>query len=188
MFPDFSENNVEIIHDNQRFTVPKLSILQYSRVVKIMQEAEISGNIDMACEYLWLELETVLPDDILQNRELFSYHELTGLCMHLAFGTYLDGKSQEANKEYCESLDLPDYQFAAARILSRFSAYTLEILLNEPASVFFALSDYARRMDADNAMETIAAGVNAAFSNSKQLSAKRGRLTVPNPACSWISR
>jgi hypothetical protein len=181
MFPDFSERTVEINHSSKRFTVPKLSILQYSQAVKIMWEAEITGNISTAGKKLWLLLETVLPEDILRDREIFAYNELAELCIYLAFGTYLDDKSMEADEEYCDVPNLPDYQFEAARILSQFNAYTLEKLLDEPASVFFAMSDHADRVIADNAIEIIANGVKAAFSNFKQLSTKRGGLTVPNP-------
>ena len=181
MFPDFSERTVEINHNNKRFTVPKLSILQYSRTMKIMREAEITGNINTAGKKLWLLLETVLPEDILRDREIFAYNELAELCIYLAFGTYLDDKSMEVDEEYCDVPNLPDYQFEAARILSQFNAYTLEKLLDEPASVFFAMSDHADRVIADNAIEIIANGVKAAFSNFKQLSTKRGGLTVPNP-------
>ena len=181
MLHDFSEGTVEISHNNKLFTVPKLSILQYSRAVKIMNEVEMTGNIDLACKRLWLLLETVLPEDILRDREVFAYNDLAEMCIHLAFGTYLDDKSAGTDKEYYEVSRLPDYQLEAARILSRFSAYTLEKLFNEPASVFFALSDYAGRIAADNAIETVANGIKASFSNLKQLSAKRGSPTVSNP-------
>jgi len=184
MFPDFCERTVEISHNNKIFTAAKLSILQYSRTIKIINEAERTGNIDAAREKLWLLLETVLPEDILKDRETFAYNNLVELCIHLAFGAYLDDKIAETDEKYHEASRLPDYQFEAARILSQFSAYTLEKLLDEPASVFFALSDYADRMIADNALEIITNGVKAAFSNCKQLSAKRGSLTVPNPDCS----
>jgi hypothetical protein len=43
------------------------------------------------------------------------------------------------------------------------------------------MSDHADRVIADNAIEIIANGIKAAFSNCKQLSTKRGGLTVPNP-------
>ncbi len=183
MFPDFGERTVEVNHNNKMFTVPKLSILQYSHVENIISEVERTGNIDAGCRKLWLLLETVLPEEIFRDDKIFAYNDLVELCMHLAFGTYLDGKNSVADKKYCEMSRLPDYQLEAARILSQFSAYTIEKLLDEPASVFFALSDYADRIIADNAIEIIASGIKAAFNDSKQLSAKRGSLTVPNPGC-----
>ena len=183
MFPELSERTVEISHDDKIFTVPKLSILQYSRMIEIINAVERTGNIDKACKNLWLILETVLPETILSDRDIFTYNDLVELCMHLAFGTYLDDEIQDSEQKYYETSMLADYQFKAARILSQFSAYTLEKLLNEPASIFFALSDYADRISADNAIEIIAGGVNAAVSNFEQLSAKRGSLTIPNPNC-----
>ncbi len=183
MFLDLSERTVEISHHDKIFTVPKLSISQYSRMIEIINAVERTGNIDKACKKLWLILETVLPETILSDRDIFTYNDLVELCMHLAFGTYFDDKIQDSEQKYYETSMLPDYQFKAARILSQFSAYTLEKLLNEPASIFFALSDYADRISADNAIEIIAGGVKAAFSNFEQLSAKRGSLTIPNPNC-----
>ena len=76
---------------------------------------------------------------------------------------------------------LPDYQFKAMRILGQIGAYTIESLLNEPASIFFALSEYLDRINADRAIELIAEGVKAAFSDFDQLLHKRGNLTIPNP-------
>ena len=183
MFPELSERTVEISHHDKIFTVPKLSILQYSRMIEIINAVERTGNIDKACKKLWLILETVLPETILSDRDIFTYNDLVELCMHLAFGTYLDDEIQDSEQKYYETSMLPDYQFKAARILSQFSAYNLEKLLNEPASIFFALSDYADRISADNAIEIIAKGIKAAFSNFEQLSAKRGSLTIPNSNC-----
>ena len=183
MFPELSERIVEISHHDKIFTVPKLSILQYSRMIEIINAVERTGNIDKACKKLWLILETVLPETILSDRDIFTYNDLVELCMHLAFGTYLDDKIQDSEQKYYETSMLPDYQFKAAHILSQFSAYTLEKLLNEPTSIFFALSDYADRISADNAIEIIAKGIKAAFSNFEQLSAKRGSMTIPNRNC-----
>jgi hypothetical protein len=194
MFPDFGERTVEIIHCHKIFIVPKLSILQYSQAIKIINDADLQlqnrlGDAalrdisDRACGKLWVLLETFLPEKILLDRDMFDYNDLVELCMYLAFGSYLDNKLKEHGPKYYEPPTQPDYQFKAARILSRFSAYTLEKLLNEPASIFFALSDYVDRITADNAIELIAAGVKAAFANFDQLVAKRGSLTIPNPNC-----
>jgi hypothetical protein len=183
MFPDLSERTVEISHHDKIFTVPKLSILQYSRIIEIINTVERTGKINTACKELWILLETVLPEEILKDCDIFAYNDLVELCMYLAFGSYFDDTIQDSGQKYYETSTLPDYQFKAARILSQFSAYTLEKLLNEPASIFFALSDYADRISADNALEIIAEGVKAAFTNFKQLSAKRGSLTIPNPNC-----
>ena len=194
MFPDFGERTVEIKHCEKIFVVQKISILQYSQAIKIINEvdsqlqnhnsdAELSDSCKIACQKLWALLETVLPEKILLDREIFDYNDLVELCMHLAFGSYLDNGTNGHRQKYYESSVHPDYQLKAARILSRFSAYTFEKLLNEPASIFFALSDYADRITADNAIEFIAAGVKAAFDNSDQLIAKRGNLTIPNPDC-----
>ncbi len=190
MFPDFSERIVEIKHKDHIFTVPKLSILQYSQAIKIMNQVDLqvdrAMNTEIACEKLWLLLENVLPETILCDRDVFAYNDLVELCMHLSFGTYLDDKIKDHSQKYYESSTLPDYQFKAARILSQFSAYTIEKLMDEPASIFFALSDYAERLRADNAIELIASGVKEAFSNSEQLVLKRGSLTTPNPNCTQI--
>lgn len=192
MFPDFSERTVEINHRNKIFTVPKLSILQYSRLMKIIDEAdarmrtcrndsELRDLSDRACKKIWLLLEAVLPKKILRDQDIFAYNDLIELCIYLAFGSYLDDKIRESGQKYYEAAVLPDYQFKAARILSQFGAYTMEKLLNEPASIFFALSAYADRLSADNAVELIAEGVKAAFGNFEQLRAKRGSLTIQNP-------
>lgn len=181
MFPDFGEKTVKINHHGKIFIVPKLSILQYSHVIEIINESE--AQMHTACEELWLLLETVLPEDILRDRDIFEYSDLVELCLHLAFGTYLDDKIKETGKDYYEVSTLPDYQFKATRILSQFSGYTLEKLLNEPASIFLALSDYTERINADNAIELIAEGVKAAFNNFEQLIVKRGSLTILNQNC-----
>ena len=185
MFPDFSERTVEIKHRNNIFSVQKLSILQYSRTMTIIHEADarmrIYNNKDIiknASQKLWLILKTILPKKILRDRHIFKYNDLVELCVYLAFGSYLDDKIKESETKYHEAPSLPDCQFKAARILSQFSAYTLENLLNEPASIFFALSDYAERINADNAIEVIAEGIKAAFNNSEQLKTKRGSLTI----------
>lgn len=187
MFPDFGERTVEISHCDEIFTVPKLSISQYSQAIKIINEvdSQMPATVisDRACKNLWLLLETILPEKILCDRGLFAYNDLVEFCLYLAFGSYLDNKGREHKRKYYEAPALPDYQFKAARILSRFSAYTLEKLLNEPASIFFALSDYADRITADHALELVAAGLKAAFSNFDQLNAKRGSMTILNPNC-----
>ena len=183
MFPDFSERTVKIKHKKQIFSVSKLSILQYGQVMEIVSQVDRAADVDIACEKLWLLLEAVLPEAILCDRNMFAYNDLVELCMHLSFGTYLDDKIKEDGQKLHEASTLPDYQFKAARILSQFNAYTIEKLMNEPASVFFALSDYAERLTADNAIELIANGVKAAFSNPGQLGSKRGSLTIPNPKC-----
>ena len=190
MFPDFGERTVEIIHCDKIFIVPKLSILQYSQAIKIINEvdnhysdAALQDISDRACGKLWVLLETLLPERILLDRDMFDYNDLVELCMYLAFGSYLDNKIKEHSPEYYEPPTQPDYQFKAARILSQFGAYTLETLLNEPASIFFALSDYVDRITADNAIELIAAGAKAAFTNSDWLATKRGSLTISNPNC-----
>ena len=194
MFPDFGERTVEISHCGKIFIVPKLSILQYSQAIKIINDADsqlqnhhgdalLQGISDRACGKLWAQLETVLPEKILRDRGMFDYNDLVELCMYLAFGSYLDNKIKEHSQKYYEPSTQPDYQFKAMRILSQFSAYTLEKLLNEPASIFFALSDYVDRITADNAIELIAAGTKAAFTNFDQLVAKRGSLTISNPNC-----
>jgi len=194
MFPDFGERTVEISHCARIFIVPKLSILQYSQAIKIINDADsqlqnhhddavLRDISDRACGKLWVLLEMLLPKKILRDRNIFDYHDLVELCMYLAFGSYLDDKIKGHSQKYYEPPTQPDYQFKAARILSQFRAYTLEKLLNEPASIFFALSDYVDRITADNAIELIAAGIKAAFSNFEQLSAKRGSLTIPNPNC-----
>ena len=183
MFPDFSERTVKISHRNKLFIVSKLSILQYSQAIKIINETDKLHNDDIiknSSKKLWKVLEAVLPKKILRDRDIFNYSDLVELCIYLAFGSYLDDKIKD-NKQYHKVSSLPDYQFKAARILSQFSYYTLEKLLNEPASIFFTLSDYAERINADNAIELIAEGIKAAFSNSEQLSAKRGNLTIANP-------
>lgn len=196
MFPDFSERTVEIKHCGKLFTVPKLSVLQYSRVLEIISDADkdwrdgdsaapLQKISAAACEKLWKILETVLPGEILRDRAMFKYNDLVELCMYTAFGSYLDGKAAGKGKYY-ESAQRPDYQLKAARILSRFGAYTLETLLNEPASVFFALSEYAERITADSALETVAAGVRAAFGGAEQVLAKRGSLAVSNPDCTPV--
>ncbi|MDD5599129.1 MAG: hypothetical protein PHV82_14375 [Victivallaceae bacterium] len=147
MFPDFSERTVEIKHCGKIFTVPKLSVLQYSRVIEIIGNADkylrdndsgasIRDITSEACGKLWEILAAVLPGDILQDRDMFKYDDLAELCMYTAFGSYLDGKTAGKGKYY-EAAQHPDYQLKAARILSRFGAYTAETLLNEPASVFF---------------------------------------------------
>lgn len=184
MFPDFGERNVKINHRDKIFVVPKLSILQYSQAIKIINDAETQLQTppgDSACDKLWTLLQTVLPGKILRDRDMFDYNDLVELCMYLAFGTYLDNKVNEHTQEYYEVPKLPDYQFKAMRILSQLGAYTIEELLNEPASIFFAMSDYVDRITADNAIELLAAGVKAAFGNSDRLRAKRGSLTIPNP-------
>ena len=187
MFPDFSERIVEINHKNQIFTVPKLSVLQYSQAMKIMNQIDLRVDervdVDIACRKLWLLLENVLPEAILRDRDIFAYNDLVELFMYLSFGTYLDDKIKDDGQKCYEPSTLPDYQFKAARILSQFSAYTLEKLMNEPASIFFALFDYADRVRVENAMELIGDGVKAAFSNSEHLAVKRGSLTIPNPNC-----
>jgi hypothetical protein len=194
MFPDFGERTVEISHCDKIFIVLKLSILQYSQAIKIINDADsqlqnrhgdaVLQNIsDRVCGKLWVLLETVLPEKILRDRGMFDYNDLVELCMYLAFGSYLDNKIKEHSQKYYEPLTQPDYQFKAMRILSQFSAYTIEKLLNEPASIFFALSDHVDRIIADNAIELIKAGVKAAFGNSDQLVAKRGSLTISNPNC-----
>jgi len=183
MFPDFSERTVKIKHRNKTFIVPKLSILQYSQVIKIINQTDRQHNDDIiknSRKKLWNVLESVLPKKILRARNIFNYTDLVELCIYLAFGSYLDNKIKDS-KQYHELSSLPDYQFKAARILSQFSSYTLEKLLNEPASIFFTLSDYAERIRADNAIELIAEGIKAAFSNSEHLTAKRGSLTIANP-------
>jgi hypothetical protein len=193
MFADFSERTVEIKHCGKIFTVSKLSILQYSRIIEIISSADaylrdndsdkpIRNIISEACEELWKILESILPAGILRDRYLFKYNDLVELCMHIAFGSYLDRKSAGRGKYY-ESAQHPDYQLKAARILSRFGGYTLETLLDEPASIFFALAEYAERITADNALEFVAAGIKAAFDSADQLLAKRGSLTVSNPDC-----
>ncbi len=195
MFPDFCERSVEISHRNKIFTVSKLSIFQYSRVMKIINEAdarmrtchndaEIMAISERTCKKIWMLLETSLPKKILRDRDIFNYNDLIELCIHLAFGSYLDDKIKESRQKYYESSVLPDYQFKAARILAQFSSYTLEKLLNEPASIFFALADYADRISADNAIELISEGVKAAFGNVEQLKVRRGSLTIQNPNCS----
>ena len=183
MFPDFSERMVKIKHQNQIFSVPKLSVLQYSHVMEIISQVDSAADLEIACEKLWLLLENVLPETVLCDRNMFPYNDLVELCMYLAFGTYLDDKFKENAQKFYEPSILPECQFKAARILSQFSAYTIEKLMNEPASIFFALSDYAERVRADNAAEFIADGIKAAFSSSEQLNSKRGSLTIPNPKC-----
>ncbi len=195
MFPDFSERTVEINHCDKIFVVPKLSILQYSQANKIINQAEaqlrtchsypeLQDISNEACKKLWTLLEKVLPENILRDRNIFEYNDLVELCIYLAFGSYLDNKIKEVDKKkYYEASNLPDYQFKAMRILSQFGSYTLEKLLDEPASIFFALSDYVDRIIADSAIEFVAEGVKVAFSNSDQLIAKRGNLTIPNPNC-----
>jgi len=181
MFPDFEERTVEINHCDKIFIVQKLSILQYSQAIKIITKND--ERIDTAIKKIWILLETVLPEQIIQDCDMFDYNDLVELCMHLAFGSYLDDKIKEDGRKYFEVSTLPDYQLKAARILAQFGAYTLEKLLNEPASIFFALSDYAERVSADKAIDIVAEGVKAAFSNFEQLSAKRGSLTIPNRNC-----
>ena len=194
MFPDFGERTVKINHCNNVFIVPKLSILQYSQAIKIINEAEAglkihSDGVEMrkitnaACDKLWALLQMILPKAILCARDMFAYNDLVELCMHLAFGTYLDDKIKDDAQKYYEPPELPDYQFKAMRILSQFGAYTLAELLNEPASIFFAMSDYAERITADRAIGLIAEGVKAAFGNFDRLAAKRGSQTIPNPNC-----
>lgn len=194
MFPDFGERTVEIIHCDKIFIVPKLSILQYSQAIKIINDADsqlqnrlgdaaLQDISDRACGKLWVLLETLLPEKILLDRDMFDYNDLVELCMYIAFGSYLDNKIKEHIPKYYEPPTQSDYQFKATRILSQFGAYTLEKLLNEPASIFFAMSDYVDRITADNAIELIAAGTKAAFTNFDQLVAKRGSLTISNPNC-----
>lgn len=188
MFPDFGERNVKINHRDKIFIVPKLSILQYSQAIKIINDAETQPQThpgDTACDKLWTLLQTVLPGKILRDRDMFDYNDLVELCMYLAFGSYLDNRLNGHTQKYYEPTTLPDYQFKAMRILSQLGVYTIEELLNEPASIFFAMSDYVDRITADNAIELLAAGVKAAFSDSDQLRAKRGSLTIQNPNCTY---
>ncbi|MDD5697181.1 MAG: hypothetical protein PHH77_01070 [Victivallaceae bacterium] len=192
MFPDFGERTVEIKHRGKIFVVPKLSILQYGEVLKIITEAEtqlqngpgaaaLRNIVAAAGRKLWTVLRPVLPEKIFRDRGRFEYDELVELGIHLAFGTYLDDKIKGPTQKYYEPSRLPDYQFKAVRILNRLGAYSLETLLNEPASIFFALSDYVERADADQAVELVTAGVKAAFGNPDRLAERRGSLTIPNP-------
>jgi hypothetical protein len=186
MFPDFAERTVKISHRNKIFVVPKLSILQYSQALKIINAAERQGLAEESRCKLWELLEGVLPEKISHDRDMFDYNDLVELCMFLAFGSYLDNRINEQSEKYYEPPNLPDYQFKAMRILSQLGGYTLEGLLNEPASIFFALSDYVDRVTADKAIELIAAGINGTVNNLNQLKAKRGSLTVSNPNCTQM--
>ncbi|MCK4981858.1 MAG: hypothetical protein KAS17_02990, partial [Victivallaceae bacterium] len=92
MFPDFGERTVEISHCDKIFIVPKLSILQYSQAIKIINEADnhysnaaLQDISDRACGKLWILLETLLPERILLDRDMFDYNDLVELCMYLAF-------------------------------------------------------------------------------------------------------
>ena len=190
MFPDFAERSVKISHRDKIFIIPKLSLLQYSQVLEIINQAEKQEQIypddatiyAKACDKLWIVLKKVLPRRILKDRNIFEYNDLVELCIYLAFGSYLDNKvDNSSHGKYYEIPSLPDYQFKAMRILGEIGAYTVEELLNEPASIFFALSEYLDRINADRAIEFIAEGVKAAFSDFDKLLHKRGDLTIPNP-------
>ena len=189
MFPDFAERSVKISHRDKIFIIPKLSILQYSQVLEIIDEVEKQEQIypddatiyAKTCDKLWIVLKKVLPRRILKDRNIFEYNDLVELCIYLAFGSYLDNKVKDLAGKYYEMPSLPDYQFKAMRILGEIGAYTLEELLNEPASIFFALSEYLDRINADRAIEFIAEGVKAAFGDLDQLLHKRGDLTISNP-------
>ena len=187
MFPDFSERTVKISHRDKIFIVPKLSILEYSQVTEIIKEAESQAQICSDDEIIYSRAGDKLWDllkNFFKDRHIFAYNDLVELCIYLAFGSYLDDKVDNAALgKYYELPSLPDYQFKAMRILTQVGAYTLESLLNEPASIFFALSEYLDRVNADRAIELVAEGVKAAFSDVDKLLLKRGNLTIPNPHC-----
>ena len=181
MFPKFGERTVEICHDCKTYTVPKLSILRYCEVLEIVNKSEdtVAGG-----EQLWKILKTVIPLKIFNCRASFSYFETVELCMHLALGTMLKDVDLNEKQDVSQLPEIPDYQFIAARIMAQFPAYTLEKIMAEPASRFFALAEYAERISADKALGTITAGIRAAFDNIERLRAKRGNMNLPNPHCS----
>jgi phage gp36-like protein len=192
MFPVFSEKAVKIKHHNKIFDVPKLSILQYSQVVQIVNETETSVKnsisekkaqriIKEASGKLIAVIKDKLPVEIIRKKRIFSYSQLVDLCVHMAFGSFLDGKITHEVRKYYEPAKLPDYEFLTMRILSCFKGYTLEKLLNEPASTFFALLEGTKRVMADNSIELIAEGVRGAFNDLDNLKKKRGSLKLNNP-------
>ena len=181
MFPDFGERTVKLCHKNKVYIVPKLSILQYGNVFEIVNNLECTV---MAGKKLWEVLKPVVPSRVFNCRDSFSYLETVELCMYLAFGSMLNSiKTDEAQQAF-QLPEIPDYQFAAARVITQFPAYNLEKLLAEPASVFFTLAEYAERISVDKALETIATGIRGAFDNVERLRTKRGNLNLPNPHCS----
>ena len=172
MFPDFDERTVTVSHKNKSYTIAKLSILNYSRIMRIIKECEQSmepSACSAASIKIWNILRNKLPKAIYRDRSVFTFDELIDFILFLAFGSLLNDQITEDITNTYEPTEQPDYQLTAAKIMSHFGAYTVEKLLDEPASIFFTLSKLAEKITATKALEIVSAGTNAAINGDEHL-------------------